>query len=84
MGGLIAVKLAASRPDLVRTLTLISPAMPDPLIRPALARFPLLGAPGRRLLAATAVGRVPGPGAGGRCHGHGLSRPWRRPPGTAS
>jgi pimeloyl-ACP methyl ester carboxylesterase len=45
MGGLIAVKLAASRPDLVRTLTLISPAMPDPLIRPALARFPLLGLP---------------------------------------
>jgi pimeloyl-ACP methyl ester carboxylesterase len=45
MGGLIAVKLAASRPDLVRTLTLISPALPDPLIRPALARFPLLGLP---------------------------------------
>ncbi len=45
MGGLIAVRLAASRPDLVKTLTLISPAMPDPLIRPALARFPLLGLP---------------------------------------
>jgi pimeloyl-ACP methyl ester carboxylesterase len=45
MGGLIAVKLAASRPDLVRSLTLISPALPDPLIRPGLARFPLLGLP---------------------------------------
>jgi pimeloyl-ACP methyl ester carboxylesterase len=44
-GGLISVRVAASRPDLVRTLTLISPAMPDPLIRPALARFPLLGLP---------------------------------------
>ena len=45
MGGLIAVKLAASRPDLVRTLTLISPALPDPLIRPMAARIPLLGLP---------------------------------------
>jgi pimeloyl-ACP methyl ester carboxylesterase len=45
MGGLVAVKLAASRPDLVLTLTLISPALPNPLIRPALARIPLLGLP---------------------------------------
>lgn len=45
MGGLIAVKAAASRPDLVRTLALVSPALPDPLIRPALARFPLIGLP---------------------------------------
>lgn len=45
MGGLVSVRLAASRPDLVRSLTLVSPAMPDPLIRPALARFPMLGLP---------------------------------------
>lgn len=32
MGGAISIQLAASRPDLVRTLTLISPAVPD--IRP--------------------------------------------------
>jgi len=35
MGGAIAVQVAARRPDLVRTLTLISPALPDP--RPSLA-----------------------------------------------
>ncbi|UQX89715.1 alpha/beta hydrolase [Jatrophihabitans telluris] len=29
MGGAIAIRLAATRPDLVRTLTLISPAVPD-------------------------------------------------------
>jgi pimeloyl-ACP methyl ester carboxylesterase len=46
MGGLVSVRLAASRPDLVRSLTLVSPAMPDPMIRPALARFPMLGLPG--------------------------------------
>jgi pimeloyl-ACP methyl ester carboxylesterase len=45
MGGLISVRVAATRPDLVRTLTLISPALPDRLIRPWLARFPLMGLP---------------------------------------
>src|SRR5712691_2727240 len=45
MGGLVSVMVTATRPDLVRTLTLISPAMPDPLIRPALARFPMLAVP---------------------------------------
>ncbi len=35
MGGAIAIRLAARRPDLVRTLTLISPAVPD--LRPARA-----------------------------------------------
>ncbi len=45
MGGLISVRVAATRPDLVRTLTLVSPAMPDRLIRPSLARFPLWGMP---------------------------------------
>jgi pimeloyl-ACP methyl ester carboxylesterase len=45
MGGLIAVHLAATRPDLVRSLTLVSPAMPDPLIRPVIAQFPLLALP---------------------------------------
>jgi pimeloyl-ACP methyl ester carboxylesterase len=45
MGGLISVRVAATRPDLVRTLTLISPALPDRLIRPSVVRFPLLGLP---------------------------------------
>lgn len=60
MGGAISLLLAAKRPDLVRTLTLISPAMPD--LRPdprrlsdpmmALAYLPLVGARARRRLAA--------------------------------
>lgn len=46
MGGAIATKIAARRPDLVRTLTLISPALPD--LRPRLLpmRLALLSAPG--------------------------------------
>ncbi|MCT2587325.1 alpha/beta fold hydrolase [Actinophytocola gossypii] len=59
MGGAIAVLLAARHPDLVRTLTLISPAMPD--LRPftsrmsdprlPLAFLPLVGPAVRRRLA---------------------------------
>nr|WP_199434018.1 alpha/beta fold hydrolase [Qaidamihabitans albus] len=60
MGGAVALMCAARSPRLVRTLTLISPAMPD--LRPdprrlsdprmALAYLPLLGKPVRRRLAA--------------------------------
>ena len=50
MGGAIATKIAARRPDLVRTLTLVSPALPD--LRPRLLplRLALVSTPG--------VGRV--------------------------
>jgi pimeloyl-ACP methyl ester carboxylesterase len=42
MGGAIAIVVAAARPDLVRTFTLVSPAVPD--LRPARAvRDPYLG-----------------------------------------
>jgi pimeloyl-ACP methyl ester carboxylesterase len=47
MGGAISIQVAASRPDLVRTLTLISPAVPD--LRPKKgsdAFMPLLLVPG--------------------------------------
>jgi len=46
LGGAVCVRLAARRPDLVRTLTLISPALPD--LRPRLLpmRLTLLCAPG--------------------------------------
>jgi pimeloyl-ACP methyl ester carboxylesterase len=47
MGGAVAILLAAHRPDLVRTLTLISPAVPD--LRPrggSDAMMPLLLMPG--------------------------------------
>ncbi|MGW4211958.1 alpha/beta fold hydrolase [Lentzea sp. NPDC004789] len=59
MGGAISVITAATRPDLVRTLTLVSPAVPD--LRPrldrmsdprmALAFLPVVGAGVRRELA---------------------------------
>lgn len=59
MGGAISMNVAADHPDLVRTLTLISPAVPD--LRPftsrmsdprlALAFLPVVGAAVRRRLA---------------------------------
>ncbi|MCP2168810.1 alpha/beta fold hydrolase [Goodfellowiella coeruleoviolacea] len=59
MGGAIAMLVAAERPELVRTLTLVSPAVPD--LRPDLRRMadprmplaylPVLGGPVRRQLA---------------------------------
>jgi pimeloyl-ACP methyl ester carboxylesterase len=46
LGGAVAVKLAATRPDLIKTLTLISPALPDP--RPHLdqVHFAVISLPG--------------------------------------
>jgi pimeloyl-ACP methyl ester carboxylesterase len=46
LGGAISTRVAARRPDLVRTLTLISPALPD--LRPRLlpARLALVAMPG--------------------------------------
>ncbi|WP_370950178.1 alpha/beta fold hydrolase [Amycolatopsis sp. cg5] len=60
MGGAVSLLLAARRPELVRTLTLISPAMPDRRLDPrrlsdprmALAYLPLVGRRVRRQLAA--------------------------------
>jgi pimeloyl-ACP methyl ester carboxylesterase len=45
MGGAVSVRVAARRPDLVRTLTLISPALPDLKVRRSVAHFPLLALP---------------------------------------
>jgi pimeloyl-ACP methyl ester carboxylesterase len=52
LGGAVAVKLAATRPELVRTLTLISPALPDSRPRLDLIRCPVICLPrvGARLL----------------------------------
>jgi pimeloyl-ACP methyl ester carboxylesterase len=52
LGGAVAVKLAAARPELVKTLTLISPALPESRPRLDLIRFPLVSLPqvGPRLL----------------------------------
>jgi pimeloyl-ACP methyl ester carboxylesterase len=52
LGGAVCVKVAATRPDLVKTLTLISPALPDLRPRLDLVRFPVVGLPrlGPRLI----------------------------------
>jgi pimeloyl-ACP methyl ester carboxylesterase len=52
LGGAVCVRLAATRPDLVQTLTLISPALPDSRPRLDLVRFPVMSLPrlGPRLL----------------------------------
>jgi pimeloyl-ACP methyl ester carboxylesterase len=60
MGGAISIQVAASRPDLVRTLTLISPAVPD--LRPKKgsdALLPLLLVPGVGHRAMARVERLP-------------------------
>jgi pimeloyl-ACP methyl ester carboxylesterase len=46
LGGAVCTRVAATRPELVRTLTLISPAMPDLWPRLAVVRFPPLCVPG--------------------------------------
>jgi pimeloyl-ACP methyl ester carboxylesterase len=45
MGGAVSVRVAARRPDLVKTLTLISPALPDRKVRGSVAHFPVLALP---------------------------------------
>src|SRR6266536_2705220 len=52
LGGAVAVKVAATRPDLINTLTLISPALPDLRPRLDLVRFPVVWLPrlGPRLI----------------------------------
>jgi pimeloyl-ACP methyl ester carboxylesterase len=52
MGGSVSVRVAARRPDLVRTLTLISPALPDLRVRRTALHFPVLALPfvGERLV----------------------------------
>jgi len=52
LGGAVCVKVAAARPGLIRTLTLISPALPDSRPRLDLLRFPVMSLPrvGARLV----------------------------------
>jgi pimeloyl-ACP methyl ester carboxylesterase len=46
LGGAVCTRVAALRPDLIRTLTLISPALPDLWPRPLPLRVSVLCAPG--------------------------------------
>jgi pimeloyl-ACP methyl ester carboxylesterase len=59
MGGAIATRVAARRPDLVRTLTLISPALPDLRPRVLPLRVAALGVPGLGRWALTRLDGVP-------------------------
>lgn len=45
LGGAVCVKVTATRPDLIKTLTLISPALPDSRPRLDLIRFPVMSLP---------------------------------------
>jgi len=45
MGGAVALRVAARRPDLVKTLTLVSPALPDRRPHRSTAHFPILTLP---------------------------------------
>ena len=45
LGGAVCVKVAATRPELIRSLTLISPALPDSRPRLDLIRFPAMSLP---------------------------------------
>lgn len=45
LGGAVCTRVAATRPDLITSLTLIAPAMPDLWLRPVTARFPALCVP---------------------------------------
>ncbi|MEV6347681.1 alpha/beta hydrolase [Actinoplanes sp. NPDC051851] len=60
LGGSISVRVAALRPDLVRSLTLISPAMPflDPRRTAQGPVLPLLALPGAERLMAWALTRI--------------------------
>ena len=44
-GGAVCTRVAATRPDLIKTVTLIAPAMPDLWVGPVTARFPVLCVP---------------------------------------
>ena len=58
LGGAVSTRVAATRPDLVRTLTLVSPALPS--LRPSRAsdpRLPLLLVPGFAQLAGRQLAR---------------------------
>ena len=59
MGGAIAVLLAAARPDLVATLTLISPAMPDLRPRRDTMGVPVVALPGIGRQLVERMARVP-------------------------
>jgi len=61
LGGAVCVRAAAARPDLVRTLTLLAPAMPDLRVRVISARFCVLCVPAVGGWLLGRVGQLPAP-----------------------
>ncbi|ETK31186.1 alpha/beta fold hydrolase [Microbispora sp. ATCC PTA-5024] len=59
MGGAVSVRVAATRPDLVKTLTLVSPALPDLMPRYGPARVAMSAAPRLGELALRWLGALP-------------------------
>ncbi|HQR79136.1 MAG TPA: alpha/beta hydrolase [Actinomycetota bacterium] len=59
MGGAIAVQLAARHPDLVRSVTLVSPALPDLVPMPTNIQIPIIALPGVGERIAAKVARLP-------------------------
>ena len=59
MGGAVAVRIAARRPDLVKTLTLVSAALPDRRPHRQTAHFPVLALPVLGLRLVHQYGRIP-------------------------
>jgi len=59
LGGAVCTRLAAHRPELVRTLTLVSPALPDLRPRPVPARISVLQIPGLGSWMLRRAGRIP-------------------------
>lgn len=59
MGGAISVQLAARFPDLIRSVTLISPALPDLLPMRTNIQLPVIAIPGIGQAIATRLARLP-------------------------
>ncbi|MGP4113037.1 alpha/beta fold hydrolase [Streptomyces sp. 4N509B] len=59
LGGAVVTRVAALRPDLVRTLTLVSPALPELRVQRSAWPTALLGAPGMARLLPRMLGGLP-------------------------
>lgn len=59
MGGAVSLRVAARRPDLVRTLTLVSAALPDRRLRRPTVHFPVIALPLLGIRLVRQFGRLP-------------------------
>src|SRR5690606_5971853 len=59
MGGAISVQLAARHPDLIRSVTLVSPALPDLIPMRTSIQLPIIALPGVGEKIATRIAKLP-------------------------